>query len=448
MNDTTQYRRSFALLIGIDSYASSKFPPLTKAEEDMRCLADLLASEPYAFETYLLLGAEATRENIIAYLHYLEQETNENDRVLIAYAGHGFTLPDRFDAETGYLTAYDSDPDNHHTAIKMGDVTDFRRFSDARHIGFIFDACFSGQALGITRSSGAETQLMMRTAFQVISAGAADQTVSDYYSMTSHLVRLLRNPNQMLTMNRLGHAIQQTITQLSQGMQIPQFGHITGSEGGDLIFYTPEGLDMVSLLPERLRSGLRSASAETRYFAIAELERSLYDAQLTVAAHATLEEIATSDADVDVRRRALKAITRYYSSGNGGDFNYSTPNTEVTAINGRKANGTKPFRRGRTPRLVIYYEEGEVEVPLEMPRLTLGRSSEADVHIEHTSVSRHHALLMRDGTRYMLEDLQSTNGTFVNGERITGKVYLTHGARIQLAHCHLRYFDANGTDSM
>ncbi|MFQ6058844.1 MAG: FhaA domain-containing protein [Anaerolineae bacterium] len=59
------------------------------------------------------------------------------------------------------------------------------------------------------------------------------------------------------------------------------------------------------------------------------------------------------------------------------------------------------------------------EIPLDRPRLTLGRSLDNDIILEDRSVSRHHALLVRRYGRYTLHDLDSANGTLVNGQPIS-----------------------------
>jgi hypothetical protein len=59
------------------------------------------------------------------------------------------------------------------------------------------------------------------------------------------------------------------------------------------------------------------------------------------------------------------------------------------------------------------------EIPLEGPRLTLGRSLDNDVILEDRSISRHHALLVHRYGRYTLRDLESANGTAVNGQFIS-----------------------------
>ena len=58
-------------------------------------------------------------------------------------------------------------------------------------------------------------------------------------------------------------------------------------------------------------------------------------------------------------------------------------------------------------------------------KLIIGRSPDADVVIDNTAVSRHHSSIeLRDGRHY-LADMKSTNGTTVNGKKITSKVPVT-----------------------
>jgi len=58
-------------------------------------------------------------------------------------------------------------------------------------------------------------------------------------------------------------------------------------------------------------------------------------------------------------------------------------------------------------------------VPLHLLPLTVGRSAPAEVVLPGSTVSRRHCRLERQGDDIVLQDLESTNGTFVNSERIT-----------------------------
>src|SRR5476651_2763857 len=72
------------------------------------------------------------------------------------------------------------------------------------------------------------------------------------------------------------------------------------------------------------------------------------------------------------------------------------------------------------PRLVAQSPEFAGKTfDLSGPEVTVGRVADNKIQIEHASVSGHHALLKLESLDYVLKDLDSTNGTRVNGERIT-----------------------------
>jgi pSer/pThr/pTyr-binding forkhead associated (FHA) protein len=64
--------------------------------------------------------------------------------------------------------------------------------------------------------------------------------------------------------------------------------------------------------------------------------------------------------------------------------------------------------------------------------ITIGRDITNDIVINDPEVSRHHARMTRGGGGYTLEDLGSTNGTFINGQRLTGARPLASGDLISL----------------
>jgi pSer/pThr/pTyr-binding forkhead associated (FHA) protein len=74
------------------------------------------------------------------------------------------------------------------------------------------------------------------------------------------------------------------------------------------------------------------------------------------------------------------------------------------------------------PRIVLRTEQGERVVPLQAQVTVLGRGTEADVRLSDTGVSRVHAELRREGDAVTLADRGSTNGTSVNGRRVSTTV--------------------------
>ncbi|MFT4234914.1 MAG: FHA domain-containing protein [Microbacterium sp.] len=59
-----------------------------------------------------------------------------------------------------------------------------------------------------------------------------------------------------------------------------------------------------------------------------------------------------------------------------------------------------------------------LEIPLGRGPITIGRSSESGLVIRDDYTSSHHARLVLWGDQWMLQDLESTNGSFVNGSRV------------------------------
>ncbi len=65
--------------------------------------------------------------------------------------------------------------------------------------------------------------------------------------------------------------------------------------------------------------------------------------------------------------------------------------------------------------------------------LTVGRGSECDIVLPERQVSRQHLRFLRDESGYLVEDLQSKNGTFLNGQALHGRARLQDGDEISLA---------------
>lgn len=73
-----------------------------------------------------------------------------------------------------------------------------------------------------------------------------------------------------------------------------------------------------------------------------------------------------------------------------------------------------------------------LELPLGSEPLTIGRSSESGLVIRDDYTSSHHARLVLWGSQWMLQDLDSTNGTWLDGQRVTAPVAVALGAAIRV----------------
>ena len=76
---------------------------------------------------------------------------------------------------------------------------------------------------------------------------------------------------------------------------------------------------------------------------------------------------------------------------------------------------------------------------------TIGRAVECDIVITSKRISREHARLVREGRRVMLEDLDSTNGTFLNQERILEPMELRDGDAIAVGDVKFTFRDPDTT---
>lgn len=83
---------------------------------------------------------------------------------------------------------------------------------------------------------------------------------------------------------------------------------------------------------------------------------------------------------------------------------------------------------------------------LEGDQLNIGRDSTNEITINDAEVSRRHARLTFQGGKYVLEDLGSTNGTFVNGQRLAGPRVLKAGEVVSFGEQIVLVFEVNTND--
>src|SRR5690606_13454074 len=84
---------------------------------------------------------------------------------------------------------------------------------------------------------------------------------------------------------------------------------------------------------------------------------------------------------------------------------------------------------------------------LNSDRLEIGREAGNDIQLHDQEVSRSHAELVREGRRFFLRDLGSSNGTYVNRRRITGRHELSSGDQVQMGKTLILFTGPNDPSS-
>lgn len=103
----------------------------------------------------------------------------------------------------------------------------------------------------------------------------------------------------------------------------------------------------------------------------------------------------------------------------------SLPTAPVTPGTGSASLPVPHLQSGPPSRLVITSGgKAGLEIPLGTEPLTIGRSTDSALQIRDDYTSTNHARLLLWGADWVVQDLDSTNGTFVGGERITSPTHV------------------------
>jgi pSer/pThr/pTyr-binding forkhead associated (FHA) protein len=111
------------------------------------------------------------------------------------------------------------------------------------------------------------------------------------------------------------------------------------------------------------------------------------------------------------------------------------PSTPVVPGTSSKGRG----RRASGRKLLVV--EGELKgtaVPLGTGVITVGRAPDSTIVLQDDYVSTRHARLYPSGSDWVVEDLGSTNGTWINKTRVTTPTILPVGADLRIGQTHMR----------
>jgi hypothetical protein len=118
---------------------------------------------------------------------------------------------------------------------------------------------------------------------------------------------------------------------------------------------------------------------------------------------------------------------------------YAPPPSDATGIHSASTQGAVP----EDPRLVVERAPGHVPgMEYEVGTgAVMGRGDQAEIRLEDPFASSRHARLTRQGAVIVIEDLGSTNGTYLNEELLSGPQPLHAGDRVRIGDSEFTYMD-------
>lgn len=96
------------------------------------------------------------------------------------------------------------------------------------------------------------------------------------------------------------------------------------------------------------------------------------------------------------------------------------------------ARANRPRRGDPSSVVIVEGDNRGVQVSLELAPLLIGRGNDAAIRLDDDYVSTRHARIATDSSQWYVEDLGSTNGTYVGSTRITQPTTLTLGSQVRI----------------
>jgi hypothetical protein len=155
--------------------------------------------------------------------------------------------------------------------------------------------------------------------------------------------------------------------------------------------------------------------------------------------------VVTITDSAETPRRGIHIVATLQATPTGGldelEQGPIQPTAAIPVVRPQAAPAPGHSAPGTPPSVCLQVLNGNMagaELRFARPLITLGRELDNDAVIEDTRVSRHHAQLLFQHGRYILRDLGSTNGTFVNAQPIQSMM-LASGDRLSLGGVEVQF---------
>jgi len=242
---TLQLPAYHALVIGIDNY--DNLPKLGTAVSDANAIAKLL-HERFGFEVNLMTDSGATYQKIVSALSNYAHRLQENDNLLIYYAGHG--MYDK-QTDTAYWLPVEAEPDDDVYWIIASVITTHVHALRARHVLVVSDSCYSGMLTRsvelVPKSAGQDNDTyvsnMLKGKSRHLMSSGGNEPVADggapgHSVFSWAFLQALDEINERLfTATELFNKVQRRVAGGSE--QVPQYMPIrdSGDMEGDFVFF-------------------------------------------------------------------------------------------------------------------------------------------------------------------------------------------------------------------
>jgi uncharacterized caspase-like protein len=137
-------RESFALVVGVEEYQDKIIPNVEFAGKDAYELSSSLVPLGYPIDhQFVMVNDKATKATIESKVRRLARRVEEDDNLILFYAGHGFAAQGH-----NYITCYDTQHDDlTNTSISLQLIFDKLLGSKCKHIVIFLDSCHSGMPI-------------------------------------------------------------------------------------------------------------------------------------------------------------------------------------------------------------------------------------------------------------------------------------------------------------
>jgi hypothetical protein len=194
-----------ALLIAESDYTDNGIKNLAGTRTDMRKMYKLLVNNYNFSNSNTDTLVNATKVNILESLIQKANAMKENDNLFIFYAGHGQMIKHEDGSEEGFLVPVDAGKNKTSSYISSDDLVRTIKYSKAKHILFVADACFAG---GLFRDIAADAPEPVAEAYKDKSrkllASGNRQAVPDESEFIEYLrLALQENKQKYITAEQL-----------------------------------------------------------------------------------------------------------------------------------------------------------------------------------------------------------------------------------------------------